>query len=466
MGTIILALALTAILQALASRFLGDHVQFLIFIPAVLTAAFLGGFRFGALVTIVSLAFTLGSPGETGVGDHSLLLNSAAFGVIAIGLSIFGDVMHDARREAGRSNRELTSILDTMPGAMLVLDEAGTVRQFNRAAEQLFGYGAFEVIGKRAGTLIENWRPRPCPASAGPEPGTVKCRVVGLRQDGTRFPMELVLSQWRSGIRPCFVGLAVDLTERQHAEEKLQALQGEMVHASRLGLMGTMASAMAHELNQPLCAITNYLKGLKHAAARNEEERQREFTAILDKTADQALRAGRIIGRLRDLAARGDCERTLENIGRLIEDANALALPEARHHGVHVTFSHELGGERVLVDHVQIQQVLLNLVRNATEAVAAAAKREIAISLSLADDSFVTVKVADTGQGVAGDRIPRLFEPFATTKRDGMGIGLFISRAIIESHGGKIWHETVPGGGAAFCFTLPRIAQDELDHAA
>lgn len=278
--------------------------------------------------------------------------------------------------------------------------------------------------------------------------------------------MELELGEWRSGAKPYFVGLAIDLTEKQHADAKLQAIQGEMIHASRLSLMGTMASAMAHELNQPLCAITNYLKGLKHAAARDEDERQPEFTAILDKTADQALRAGRIIGRLRELSARGECERGLESIGRLVEEASALALPDARDHGVHVTFDHELGGELVLVDRVQVQQVLLNLIRNAIEAVAGGDRREIAISSALTEDSLMTVKVADSGPGVAGDRVTRLFEPFATTKRDGMGIGLFISRAIIEAHGGRIWHETSSGGGAVFCFTLPRISQNELDHAA
>ncbi|QIG49872.1 PAS domain S-box protein [Nordella sp. HKS 07] len=374
--------------------------------------------------------------------------------------------MHRTRCEAGKSNRDLTAILETMPGAMLVLDEAGTLQKFNGAAVQLFGYAAGEVVGKRAELLMEDWQARSCPASADRQAGAFKYCGVGLRKDGSRFPMELVLAEWRSGLRPYFVGLAIDLTEKQHADARLQALQREMIHASRVSLMGTMASAMAHELNQPLCAITNYLKGLKYAASRHAEERQPDFTTILDKTADQALRAGLIIGRLRDLVAHGESERTFENIDRLIEDTSALAFPDARDHGVHVTVNHELRGELVLVDRVQIQQVILNLIRNATEAVADAGRREITISTAVADESMLSVMVADTGPGVASHRVPRLFEPFATTKRDGMGIGLFISRVIIESHGGKIWHEASPGGGAAFCFTLPRIAQDELDHAA
>lgn len=239
-----------------------------------------------------------------------------------------------------------------------------------------------------------------------------------------------------------------------------------MIHASRLSLLGTMASAMAHELNQPLCAITNYLKGLKHAAARDGDERSPALAVILDKTADQALRAGQIIARLRDLTHRGETDRRLESVDRLIDEALAFVLPGIRERGIHITFSHEVDAGFTMVDRVQIGQVLLNLIRNAVEAMAQTDRRELVISTTANESAVLTVKVADTGPGVVSHLAHRLFEPFATTKRDGMGIGLCISRTIIESHGGKMWHEAASGGGAVFCFTLPRIAQDELDHAA
>ncbi len=462
-GMIGLAIVATALLQALSDRLLAEHLQLLIFIPAVLAAAFLGGLRIGVLVTILSLVTTLDSLGKGEHGNVALIFGAITFGAVALGLSIFGDAMHRARRETRRNTQDLTSILETMPGAMIVLDDTGTLQKFNRAAEQLFGYSAGEVIGRRAEKLIENWQARPCPAPADTHPVPLKYRGLGLRKDGSRFPMEMVLGEWRSGGRLYFVGLAVDLTERQHSDARLAALEGELIHASRLSLMGTMASAMAHELNQPLSAITNYIKGLKHTVAREEEEPR--FTAILDKTADQALRAGQIIGRLRTLVARGETERRLETIGRLIEETSALALHGAREQRVEMDFSHEAPDEQLLVDRIQIQQVLLNLIRNAVEAMAQSDRRVLTLSTRLSGD-MLTVRVEDTGAGISSDVASRLFTPFTTTKQDGMGIGLSISRMIVETHGGKLWYEAAPGGGAAFSFTLPRIARDELDYAA
>lgn len=465
-GIIIVAVLATALVQSLSASFLDERTQFLIYVPAVLTAAFLGGFRFGAMVTLLSLATTLDSLGETEGNDLRLLFSGLAFGIVALGLSVFGDAMHRGRRETRKHNQDLTAILELMPGAMVVLDDTGMLQKFNRAAEQLFGYSAGEVIGRRAEQLIENWQARPCPAPADTHSSpALRYRGRGLRRDGSSFPIELVLGEWRSGGRLYFVGLAVDLTERQHSDARLAALQGELIHASRLSLMGTMASAMAHELNQPLSAITNYIKGLKHTVAREEEDELPQFTAILDKTADQALRAGQIIGRLRTLVARGETERRLETIGRLIEETSTLAIPGTREQRVEMSLHHEAEDEQLLVDRIQIQQVLLNLIRNAIEAMAQADRRVLTLSTRLSGDAL-TVRVEDTGAGISADIASRLFTPFTTTKQDGMGIGLSISRTIIEAHGGKMWYEAAPGGGAAFSFTLPRLARDELDYAA
>jgi two-component system sensor kinase FixL len=185
----------------------------------------------------------------------------------------------------------------------------------------------------------------------------------------------------------------------------------------------------------------------------------------MDKAAEQALRAGQIIRRLRDFVARGESERRVENITKLVEEASALALVGAKDQGVRVSFSLDPGAQLVLADKVQVQQVLLNLIRNAIEAMAESDKRELAIGVRQVEDEMVAVSVTDTGAGIAPEMRAQLFQPFVTTKRQGMGVGLSISRTIIESHGGRIWAESNPSGGTIFQFTLRGVSQEEFSDA-
>lgn len=457
-GTIVLAVLLTALLQYLSPLLPHDGAYFLVFIPAVMTAAFLGGFRFGALVTALSLATSFDAIGEA-VDDLAIITNGSAFGIVATGLSVFGDFLRRSHRRANLRDRNLrartshlASIIESIPSATIVFDEKGMVQSFNRAAEELFGFPAAEVIGRHADMLTE-----------GAFPGDAKGHAYGRRKDGSRFPLELVLREWHSGQQRYFAGTALDLSEKQRTHARLEALQGDMIHASRVSMLGTMASAMAHELNQPLSAISNYLRGLKYAAANDIRDRPDTMTAILDKTADQALRAGQIIGKLRDLVARGESDRKLASIGKLIADASSLSVMGRQDRPVEVSVRLDPESDLVLVDPVQIQQVLLNLLRNAIEAMADVPHRAIAISTSAGED-MLTVRIEDCGTGIAKEISTRLFEPFTTTKREGMGIGLSISRTIIESHGGIIWHEAVSGGGTAFCFMIPLVGRDENEN--
>jgi len=185
----------------------------------------------------------------------------------------------------------------------------------------------------------------------------------------------------------------------------------------------------------------------------------------MDKAGEQALRAGQIIRRLRDLVSRGESERRIENLGKLIEEAGALALVGAKDHGIRVKFQFDPKIDLVLADKVQIQQVLLNLMRNAIEAMEQAPQRELIVSTAAGADGLVTISVADTGQGIAEDAKSQLFQPFFTTKRHGMGVGLSISRTIIESHGGEIWVEANPVGGTIFRFTLRTVGKEEVGNA-
>jgi two-component system sensor kinase FixL len=286
--------------------------------------------------------------------------------------------------------------------------------------------------------------------------------VVGERKDGSTFPMELAVGEMRSNERRFFTGFVRDLTERQQTEARLQELQSELVHISRLTAMGEMASTLAHELNQPLAAITNYLKGSQRLLDANDPSSARMVRDAIDKAGDQALRAGQIIRRLRDFVSRGESEKKVESLPKLVEEASALALVGAKEQGIRVRIDLDRRLDLVLVDKVQIQQVLLNLIRNAIDAMAGAKNRNLTIWTQVEEARMVRVSVSDTGSGIQPEMRTQLFQPFITTKSDGMGVGLSISKTIVESHGGRIWGEPNPGGGTIFHFTLRLVAAEEL----
>jgi two-component system sensor kinase FixL len=222
-----------------------------------------------------------------------------------------------------------------------------------------------------------------------------------------------------------------------------------------------MASSLAHELNQPLSAIAHFLKGSKMLLERQEVPHARIAEAV-DRAAEEALRAGQIIRRLRDFVARGDTERTVESLPKLIEEASALGLVGAKQHGVRVRFDLHKDVDLVLADKVQIQQVVLNLIRNAIDAMVDSDRRELTVTTEPAESGLARVSVGDTGPGISADVVDQLFQPFITTKRTGMGVGLSISRTIVEAHGGRIWFEENAGGGAVFRFTLQAIGKEEM----
>jgi len=206
-------------------------------------------------------------------------------------------------------------------------------------------------------------------------------------------------------------------------------------------------------LNQPLTATANYLHAALRLLATAEPDLGRVRQAM-NQAVEQTLRSGAIIRRLRAFVARGDVAREPQDVAKLVEEASALALVGAKERGVKVLIAMDADLPEVPVDRVQIQQVLLNLIRNAMEAMEQCAVRELTVAASLRADG-VQVSVTDTGSGVPPEIAVRLFQPFVTTKSEGMGIGLSISRAIVEAHGGRLWMEANPTGGSAFRFTLP-----------
>ena len=251
-------------------------------------------------------------------------------------------------------------------------------------------------------------------------------------------------------------------TAERRAEDEIRRMQSELIHVSRLSAMGAMASALAHELNQPLAAISNYLSGARRLASKPDApDRPDALIEALSQAASGAQRAGEIVRRLRELVARGAVAVVDEHLPRLIEEAGVLGFVDAKLLGVRHRLALDRTAQWVRADRVQIQQVLINLIRNAVEAMQHSRTREIVISTRLLEDEMVEVAVADSGPGIAAEHMESLFSQFMTTKSGGMGIGLPICRTIVEGHGGKIWAENRPEGGALFRFTLPAAEPPE-----
>jgi two-component system sensor kinase FixL len=391
-------------------------------------------------------------------------------GAEPIFVGIIRDITQRKAAEAALRESELRwrSIVDTVPDAIILINAEGTVESFSPAAERLFGYGADEVIGHNVKMLM----PEPY---RGAHDGylarymnTGERRIIGIgrivvgqRKNGETFPMELAVGEFASG--NFFTGFVRDLTERQEAERRIEDLQTELLHASRLSVMGQMASTMAHELNQPLTAVTNYLEAGRHLLSTGTVPAER-IADLMEKAVAQAQRAGEVIRQLRQFVSKGETERHTQNLNQLVEEALALGLVGARQLGVRVLLELDHDLPRVLVDPVQIQQVILNLVRNAIEAMETVEHRELKVATRVTGDE-IEATVADTGPGIAPELADRLFQPFVTTKKTGMGLGLSICREIIEAHHGHLTATPREGGGTLFRLTLPRPRQDEMADA-
>ena len=373
----------------------------------------------------------------------------------------------DAALQAAQAR--LRSILETVPDAMIIIDQRGSVESLSTTAERLFGYAAGEVVGRNVKMLMPAPHREQHDGYLGRYLKTGERRIIGIgrvvvgqRKDGTTFPMHLTVGELRLDHRHYFTGFIRDLTDQQVTESRLNELQSEVTHMSRFTALGEMASTLAHEINQPLTAINNYLKGCHRLLERIEGDSAATLRDAVGKAADQALRAGHIIRRLRDFVARGESERHVESLPKLIEDASTLALIGARENGVEVSFRLDATADLVLADRIQIQQVLVNLIRNAIEVmVESPNRRELEIATVANADETIEVSVADTGAGLAPEVAAHLFQPFVTTKRRGMGLGLSICRTIVEAHGGRIWVDARPGGGTIFRFTLRAAKVEE-----
>ena len=449
-------------LRLILSNALADYGAFLVFVPAVVAGAALGGWGTGIFATVLTLAagFVL-TP-----FSQALVIEAVLFCGVAATVTVGGEWFQRAHRNLSARETHLRLILNTVPDAMILIDEKGVMRAFSPTAERLFGWSVDEAMGQNVNILMPDPHREAHDTYLERYYRTGERRIIGRgrivmgrRRDGSTFPMELAVGEMRTAEGRFFTGFVRDLTERQQAQDRLQAVQEDLVRVSRLTALGEMASALAHELNQPLTAIANYLKGSKRLMVARGMSDDR-LTHAIGEAANQALRAGEIIRRLRDFVARGESERRIEDLPTLVEEAGALALVGAREAGIQVKFDMDPAVGGVLVDKVQIQQVLLNLIRNAMDAMENMTAKRLSIRVS-ADADMARVSVSDTGSGIGSETAEHLFQPFMTTKRNGMGVGLSISRTIIEAHGGRIGFEALPDEGTVFHFTLQRAGSVE-----
>ena len=273
--------------------------------------------------------------------------------------------------------------------------------------------------------------------------------------------MKLAVGEMKSGDKVFFTGFIRDLTEREELAARLEEIQGELARLARLNELGEMASTLAHELNQPLSAIANYVQGCSRLMHDMDDAMAARMREALEEISRQSLRAGQIIRHLREFVTRGETEKAPEDIRKLVEEAGALALVGSRERGVRSVFDFAPGADLVMVDRVQIQQVLINLMRNAMEAMRDSDRRELVVRTAPDGDGQVVVEVSDTGPGISEEIAAQLFKPFVTTKPGGMGVGLSISKRIVEAHRGEISVSRNHNGGATFRFTLPAIDDEK-----
>jgi two-component system, LuxR family, sensor kinase FixL len=357
-----------------------------------------------------------------------------------------------------RDKSHLASIVEWSDDAILTKTLDGVVTSWNAGAEKLFGYRADEIIGQPVAKLF--------PPDLLHEEDDILTRLREglaiqhyetrrLRKDGREIMVSLTISPVRSP-NGQIIGaskIARDVTERRVAEARLADLQSEVVHLARWNMMGMMAATIAHELNQPLAAIANYAAALKRILA-GPQFSPAMVDDILEKIAKQRQRASQIVDRMRNQVARGTLERRPENLEEVIAEALELASSTVQKAGAHASMEATAPIAPVLIDRVQIQQVIINLVRNAVEAMERSSIRRVRIN-SVASPDGLRVDIADTGPGLPEDIASRLFEPFVTNKDSGMGLGLSICKDIIESHGGRLWAEPNAPQGTIFSFVLP-----------
>jgi two-component system sensor kinase FixL len=369
-----------------------------------------------------------------------------------------------AAQSAYESAERLRAVLDTAADGILTIEPSGAIESLNAAAERIFGYPAEEVIGKNVEMLM------PSPADQGldgylerfsescvKDTPDRRTEVVGRRRDGTTFPVDLAVS--RIGRLRLDLWIVRDLTARKQAERQARKRQEELGHVARVAMMGELAAGLAHELNQPLCALVTSAQAARRLLQAKRFDRKKIRTAM-DDIASSGKRAGELIERLRKFLHKEGQDYDPLHVNDVVRAVAELARIDALEHDAAIRFDLADGLPQVLGDPVQLQQVLLNLVHNGLQAMLdhEPDSRELTIRTAMDEKGAVVVSVRDTGVGLPKHIAHHLFKPFFTTKAAGMGMGLAIARSIVDAHGGRIWataNSDTLEAGTTFHFALP-----------
>lgn len=439
---------------------------YLLFLPLIWIAVRSGlpGVTAGLLLTQLGLITAIQLAGDySGATVTSLQTLMMALACASL---LLGSVVSERRRTETLlrdSESRLQTLVNTAPDGILTLDADGRIESLNPAAERLFAVRSPQLTGTPITRLLPDLTlPHPGPAG----------EMLAIRPNGETVPVEVATALAQAENLHSLICVIRDISPRRQIEARLQEKQAELAHVSRLSMVGEMASALAHEMNQPLAAIANYTRATLMLMHSPQTDPAR-LRMALEKTAHQAERAGEIIRRLRTFLGKGDSQPAAVSLPRLIDDVLELVRPTARQSGVRLHLDLPDSLPPVFADRIQIEQVLLNLIRNGLEAVNSQppGSRTVTLSAARLDPTTLRISVHDNGPGLAEDVQDRLFQPFTSTKTTGMGLGLSISRSIIEAHGGKLWCQNLdpeapslpflPSGGTLFHFTLP-VATDML----
>ncbi len=372
-----------------------------------------------------------------------------------------------AEMDVDALHQHFRSILQSVPDAMVVINDAGIITAVSKAAETLFGYEADQLLGRNVSILMSPTHKSQHDGYISRYLRTGERRIIGIgrtvtarRADGSLFPIDLKIGEAKIGDHYLFTAFMRDLTEQRRNETRMKALQAELVHFSRLSSVGTMASALAHELNQPLTVVTNYLEAARDLLDAPDEETMKMVQEALSEAAKQSVRAGQIVRKLRDYVSRGEVEKRPTDLVPLLGDAVALVQTEMSAATGAISVSVAENTPHVMIDPIQIQQVIINIVRNAIEAMGTQIDPKIEIRATIGGNGMVLVTIEDNGPGIDREVSEHLFRPLASSKSTGMGLGLSICRTIVEAHGGTI--EAMPAGdtGTRFAFTLEPVETD------